>query len=67
MDIKPINIFYDHASADLQLGDWGLGFFYKNTSRHSWQTMTVYWKAPEVFFGARDYKLCSWRCKTTCV
>jgi len=55
MDIKPINIFYDFYSGDLQLGDFGLAFFYNNRTHHSWQTMTLYWKAPEVAFGARDY------------
>jgi casein kinase II subunit alpha len=55
MDIKPINIFYDFYSGELQLGDWGLSFFYNRSTHHSWQTMTLYWKAPEVLFGARDY------------
>ena len=31
-----------------QLGDWGLGFFYQNRTKQGWQTMTTYWKAPEV-------------------
>jgi casein kinase II subunit alpha len=55
MDLKPINIFYDHNSGDLQLGDWGLSMFYRHNMSHSWRTMTVYWKAPEVFLGHRHY------------
>jgi serine/threonine protein kinase len=53
MDLKPINIFYDHSTGDLQLGDWGLSMFYRHNMSHSWRTMTVYWKAPEVFLGHR--------------
>lgn len=55
MDLKPINIFYDHNSGELQVGDWGLSIFYRHNMSHSWRTMTVYWKAPEVFLGYRHY------------
>jgi casein kinase II subunit alpha len=55
MDIKPINIFYDHVSGDLQLGDWGLSIFYQRNVTRNWRTMTIYWKAPEVFLGHAHY------------
>jgi casein kinase II subunit alpha len=55
LDLKPLNIFFDHRTGELQVGDWGLSRFYHRNVSLSWRTMTAYYKAPEVFMGSPFY------------
>lgn len=55
MDLKPINIFYDNRTGDMQVGDWGLSIWQLRNVARSSHTMTIYWKAPEVHLNHPHY------------
>jgi cyclin-dependent kinase 7 len=55
-DLKPENILYSKETHQLKLTDFGLGRHYGSERMMSNNIVTIWYRSPEILFGAREYE-----------